>query len=133
MIEDRLRSPRAPAAGHSVATLSVSIVGRRLEAQRRPPHGVVEPAVAERDAAGAHDAGPAPGRAARGATPRTSKMSAKSLAKASDSAEIDRLRAVVGERDPLAQGAVAQIDRAGDMDGVLAAGRSGRRRRCRGW
>ena len=51
--------------------------------------------------------------------PRTSKMSAKSLAKASDSVSSHRLRAVVGERNPLAQGAVAQIDRARDVDGVL--------------
>jgi hypothetical protein len=32
--------------------------------------------------------------------------------------EIDRLRTVVGERDPFAQRPVAQIDRAPDVDGV---------------
>ena len=51
--------------------------------------------------------------------PRTSKRSAKSLAKASDSVSCTSVRAVVGERDALAQGAVAQIDRARDMHGVL--------------
>ena len=33
--------------------------------------------------------------------------------------EIDRLRTVVGERDPFTQRPVAQIDRAPDVDGVL--------------
>jgi hypothetical protein len=90
----------------------------RLEAERRLAQCFVQPAVGKHDAATAQDAAPALA-AAFAADAADLEDIGKVAGKCQGEREIDRLRTVVGERDPFAQRPVAQIDRAPDVDGVL--------------